>query len=304
MIQIVLKYYESKGSSWDKAKIGEEVKSVAGVWKTHQKINEDDDEETIKQKEFYNSLLSDRKPYFFKHLYKKEKDRYNAYKSRANDRCYREYRITLKELLAMPKDELTNDQNEFIKNFNDNNGFINSNCEMNRLCKYIESIDFDVSQKIRNEENFNPLDLMIDGIEWNESVYKKVRGYTDLVWKDYIDITKKTAINTKKVTELDETLTKKNEWFGQQLKEDLLTKICSNEDELTNYLIKYFFIDRKTVSKSIFWKFFGDSVYKNLLRRNNYIIQFPLSEENNGDIEFLRDVFTIYNVDLREESAE
>ena len=204
----------------------------------------------------------------------------------------------------MPEDELTSDQKEFIKNFNDNNGFINSNCEMNRLCKYIESIDFDVSQKIRNEENFNPLDLMIDGIEWNESVYKKVRGYTDLVWKDYVDITKKTAINTKKVTELDETLTKKNEWFGEQLKEDLLTKVCSNEDELTNYLIKYFFIDRKTISKSIFWKFFGDSVYKNLLRRNNYIIQFPLSEENDGDIEFLRDVFTIYNVDLREESLE
>ena len=129
---------------------------------------------------------------------------------------------------------------------------------MNRLCKYIESIDFDVSQKIRNEENFNPLDLMIDGIEWNESVYKKVRGYTDLVWKDYVDITKKTAINTKKVTELDETLTKKNEWFGEQLKEYLLTKVCSNEDELTNYLIKYFFIDRKTISKSIFWKFFVD----------------------------------------------
>ena len=135
-------------------------------------------------------------------------------------------------------------------------------------------------------------------------MYKKVRGYTDLVWKDYVDITKKTAINTKKVTELDETLTKKNEWFGEQLKEDLLTKVCSNEDELTNYLIKYFFIDRKTISKSIFWKFFGDSVYKNLLRRNNYIIQFPLSEENDGDIEFLRDVFTNYNVDLREEGLE
>ena len=85
----MLKYYESKGSNWDKAKIGEEVKSVAGIWKTHQKINEDDDEETVKQKEFYNSLLSDRKPYFFKHLYKKEKDRYNAYKSRANDRWNR-----------------------------------------------------------------------------------------------------------------------------------------------------------------------------------------------------------------------
>ena len=38
----MLKYYESKGSNWDKAKIGEEVKSVAGIWKTHQKINEDD----------------------------------------------------------------------------------------------------------------------------------------------------------------------------------------------------------------------------------------------------------------------
>lgn len=249
-------------------------------------------------------MLSDRKPYFFKHLYKREKDRYNAYKSRANDRCYREYRITLKELLAMPEDELTSEQKEFIKKFNDNNGFINSNCEMNRLCKYIESIDFEVNQKIKNEDNFNPTDLMIDGIEWDEKLYKKIRGYIDFEWKEYVDITSKTAIKTKKVTEMDETLTQKNEWFGQILKDDLLAKFCSNENELTNYLVQYFFVDRKNISKSIFWKFFGDSVYKNLLKRNNYIIQFPLSDENDGNIEFLRDVFTIYNVDLREDGEE
>jgi len=204
----------------------------------------------------------------------------------------------------MPEEELTSEQKEFIKNFNDNNGFINSNCEMNRLCKYIESIDFEVNQKIRNEDNFNPLDLMIDGVEWDEKLYKKVKGYVDLRWKEYVDATRQTASLSRKAFNVDEMLTYQNEWFGQVLKDELLTKLCSNENELTNYLIQYFFIDRKSVSKSIFWKFFGDAVYKNLLKRNNYIIQFPLSEENDGNIDFLRDVFIIYNVDLKEEGDE
>ena len=51
----------------DKAKIGEKVKGIPKIWTTYQHIDIDDDEEVVKQKEFYNSILCDKKPYFFKY---------------------------------------------------------------------------------------------------------------------------------------------------------------------------------------------------------------------------------------------
>ena len=52
----------------DKAKIGKEVKGIPNIWIERQKINKDDNDKVKKEKEFLNSILLDRHPYFFIYL--------------------------------------------------------------------------------------------------------------------------------------------------------------------------------------------------------------------------------------------
>ena len=106
----------------DKAKIGKEVKSYPKVWTTYQKVKEDDSEQDKYIKEFYNSLLCDKKPYFFKHLYKTEAKKYSQFKQSVDLKCYSLWDITLKQLLE--KEDRTEEQEKFIQDFNTKNGFI------------------------------------------------------------------------------------------------------------------------------------------------------------------------------------
>ena len=220
----------------DKAKIGKEVKGIPKIWKTYQKINPDDIEEIRKEKEFYNSILSDRKPYFFKYLYAQEKKRLNEYNKSFEQKLYRIIGIHLKDLLELKNP--TPYQQYLIDNYYKYNGFINSNCEMNRICKYIESIDFEIKQNIRDTSQFDYKTLMNPTVEWNAERYKTIKLVMEKFMKFlYIDYKKNdnNEYNQIKETSYDNDIFSKRIAFSQFFKLELLTKYCSNEIELIIY---------------------------------------------------------------------
>jgi hypothetical protein len=64
----------------DKAKIGRAVKGIPSVWNKWNKISDDDNDEQIKEKQVFNSILCDKHPYFFTHLFKSTKNKYSKWK--------------------------------------------------------------------------------------------------------------------------------------------------------------------------------------------------------------------------------
>lgn len=280
-----------------KAKIGENVKAMPKIWTTYQHINPEDDEDTKKEKEFYNSILCDKKPYFFKYVYKTENKKYNQYYKKVDLRCYSLYSMTLKELLQVQNK--TEDQKEFIKSFKEKNGFINTDCEMNRICWYIEDVFKDINKKVRDDSQFDYSYFITPNIEFNKKRYKEISDFlVKYLSKKRNDIGQKNKqlfseekLSNNQVVEED-----KNMWI-QALKNELYQKYCSNGYELTNYLIKFFYEDKKNFTKGTLWKLCGDILYSIALEKSKGIINIPV-KDNKGDIEFWFDKFSVKKIVL------
>ena len=285
----------------DKAKIGEKVKGIPKIWTTYQHIDIDDDEEIVKQKEFYNSILCDKKPYFFKYVYKTENKKYNQYYKKVDLRCYSLYNMTLRELLS--KEDRTLEQEEFIKNFKDKNGFINTECEMNRICWYIEDVFKDINNKVKDNSKFNYNYFITPNINFNETTYKKISEFLiQFLSKKRNDVGQKNKqlFSEEKLSNNSIIDDDKNSWT-QTLKNELYQKYCSNGYELTNYLIKFFYEDKKNFTKSTLWKICGDILYNICLQKSNGEINIPIRDKF-GDIEFWFDRFSQKHILLNEGS--
>lgn len=253
-------------------------------------------------KEFYNSLLCDKKPYFFKHLYKTEAKKYSQFKQSVDLKCYSIWDITLKQLLE--KEDKTEEQEKFIHDFNTKNGFINSDCELNRICKYIESIHFDIKKKIREDDLFDYSFFITDDIDFNIDTYNTI--YTKL---NNLMASNKTLIIDKQEKQqnnyadnINRINFKKIEFITslQAFKDEIFTNICSNKYEVVNYLIKIFYEDKKTLNKANLWRLCGLELYEIAYEKNNGIINVP-KMNNNGDIIFWNNKFSPIIVDLKEE---
>ena len=188
-----------------------------------------------------------------------------------------------------------------IDNYYKYNGFINSNCEMNRICKYIESIDFEIKQNIRDTSQFDYKILMNPTVEWNAERYKTIKLAMEKFMKFlYIDYKKndKNEYNQIKETSYENDIFSKRIAFSQFFKLELLTKYCSNEIELTNYLLKIFYEEKKSWNKNMLWLVCGNVIYENCLKKSNYKIRVPVKTKN-GCIRFWGENFGTKVVDLK-----
>lgn len=132
-----------------------------------------DDPEKIKlEKEFHNKILLDKHPYFFIYLYKGTKNKYKKHVKTYDITCKQKFGISLEELRKVKRK--TKEQHEFLKLFERFNPVIESDCVMNRLCKYIESVDFGIRSIVNKDVDYEIYKLyMDDTIDFDESRYKK-----------------------------------------------------------------------------------------------------------------------------------
>lgn len=282
----------------DKAKIGKNVKGVGTIFTTFNHINDTDAEEEKKEKEFYNSILCDRRPYFFKYLYKTTKKNYNDYFKRVDERCQFLYRMSYKELKRL--DNKTEEQLQFVEQAEKNTKLINSDCEMNRLCRYIEDIDFDIKRKVRNSEDFDYHTLMDNNILFKQTIYYQV-------YEKMCEVQKQVSANNQSRNSKSQKTNVVFDYgdynhyllFWEAVQNLLLGNICSNMAELTNYLIYLFYVDKKSWSKTLLWKVCGEQIFQNCLASCNYQFNVPVKEKN-GEIRFCNDYFTVTKMQMKE----
>lgn len=286
----------SQSKQIDRAKIGQDVKGIPKIWKTYQPILKEDSEEVKKEKEFYNSILSDRKPYFFRYVYKKEAKKLERYMKKMNRNCDNLYNMFIKDLEKL--ENKTEDQIKFLNNLDRGNGFINSNCEMNRICKYLESVKRNINVNVRDNKEFDYKIFYNENIEFNEELFKEI---SDAITSDLKNLEAiRSKINNKFLASQDEQEDNVIPVdYIKNIKDNLITNYCSNKYELLNYCIEYFFNTNKTASKSIFWELVGDVIYEKSLEQCNYVIRFP-EKDKNGDIEFLNKRYAVKSVYLED----
>lgn len=275
----------------DKAKIGRAVKGIPKNWIDYQKHKDDDAGEVKETKDFLNSIRLDKHPYFFTYLYPDTKRKYDKHYKKYDISCKQKFALSLDDL--MKKERRTPEQIEFLELYHEFSPVIESDCVMNNLCRYIESVDFEIKNIVKTSDKLDHSLLFsksYSGID--DDLYNRIvslyEGYRGTV-SQYVSIREK-AIRTS----LDEaTYNEITESYS--LFKDQMTEVCSEEEKLVDYLIYMFYVDDKKYNKDIIWKLYGEQVFENI--KGNIESYNTLEANENGELKYLGKRYSIRKVD-------
>lgn len=159
---------------------GEEIDKIKGTappkipshWHKKQIIESTDAQEVKSRKYFNNSLLVNKKPYFFIWLYTSLKNEYMQYCKSFDTIALKKFGIGIKELLY--KENKSKQELELYYQYQRYNPVIESNCSMNMLCKEFEKLENSIKYSLKNETILGEFaDRNID-FDNKEQVLKKV----------------------------------------------------------------------------------------------------------------------------------
>jgi hypothetical protein len=280
----------------DKAKIGRQVKGIPSNWITRQKINVDDSECEKERKEFINKISLERHPYFFIYLYKGTRTKYKNHMKRYDITCQQKFSMDLEELKNTKRK--TKEQRDFLHLFEEFSPVIESDCVMNNLCKYIESVDFGIRKMINVSDNQDYYKLFMDNnlSEFNVERYERIVETFNSYKKTVNQLIPATYQNSSVRSGFDEGLGKSVSSQYEKLKTKLI-ETCSNENELVNYLIRLFYEDQPNSNKEILWSMFGDCLFDNVKRNSNDTFLIPI-QDYEGEIVYLNNKYSLKEVQL------
>lgn len=280
----------------DKTKIGEAVKSEATVWKKFQKITEEDTIEEAQKKSYYNSLLADKKPYFFRYKYRQLNKEINDYNKKNNENSIIKFNKELNVLIKQQKENeesLSEKEKEFLFYYHKFYPALDSDCVMNKICHHIEEVDFNLKKKIKNSDEFDWKILVSQNFQPEKKLVKSLLEVIEQEMElKHQDIRSLRSINPSLVRK--NSITQKEEFDKENwnlILKEKLEEICSNEQKLTNHLVYLFYVEKTSLNKSVLWNLVGKQIYENLKEKNS-TFYFPLKNKN-GKIEFLYENYSI-----------
>jgi hypothetical protein len=294
---------KAQSAQIDKAKIGREVKGIPKLWIHKQEIKMDENkkvlesEAIVKEKTFYNSTLLNKYPYFFKYLYKDAKKKYNKYCEENEITCHQKYKMSFKKLRELER--LSIEQKEFIEDYYKYMPLTYSNSPMNLLCRYIESINFEISQKIKSLDNKDIIKCyQNDAHPYSEEEYNNIIT----VLKNHVSGIRYDKLlpddNEDKDFHFDEDVVGEYKVDNDTLEKNI-NKICSDVYLVVNVLLTYFYLVKPSANKDILWSTYGKYIYKNVKEKKLIKTVFPFPDKK-GNIEYLGTKFLLKEIDIDE----
>ena len=291
---------KAQSAQIDKAKIGREVKGIPNIWVNKKKIkhkkNKNILDKRIEYKSLYNDILIDKYPYFFRYLYKDTNKIYKTYLEQNDITCRQKFQISLNELEGLQRK--TKIQKDFLDNYYKYMPVTISDSSMNLLCKYIESVNFDISNKTKINTDVNMINLYKNNL---------ISDYTNEQYTIIIEELKnfiKGKQFDKMLPDDEEETSKYDNDIVQEIKidndclENRLRNRCSNVWLVVNCLVDYFYIEKPSSNKDILWAVYGKYIYQNV--KNNTKVEtilFPLPS-NTGDIVYLGNTYELKEVNI------
>ena len=243
-------------------------------WKNPDKPNEQFAKEEI---EFNNKLLIEKRPYFMKYLYPKYKTQYNEHIKRYDYLSNRLFGISIQELLNIQNK--TKEQQDLADSYNRFNPFLETDCPMNNICRYMEKevkeIKINVNKK-NPEYIFNMLynkniDITEYQIQEMEKVYKKYRKSK----------TKSNTITDSISIEQGETPNSETDINNIDL-----DYISEDIQQLANLAVYVNYYLHPTSPKNFCWDLFGEGIVLNIYDNSNKEFKIPILDDK-GDIEYM-----------------
>ena len=271
----------------DRAK-GIIAKPMPSNWYTlhESKVTEDDDAETVKQKEFNFQIAAAKKPYFMTYVYprlKSENDTYIRNNNRGVIRRFNQYGINSIEDLENYEDK-TDAMTEYLDYYHKRMPVGNNPCVVNRISWIFENVFKNYLSKFSRymrEANQSEFDYRIlkSGVAYSKVTYNKVLE----LYKEY---NRRVEEYQKKIR--TEKVEKDSEWMERfQFVEFFKTecyKVCSNEEELCDIVLDICYTKEK--SKQFAWDICGTVILQNLLNHNGHRIHYPQMVSEGGEFTY------------------
>ena len=270
----------------DKAK-GIICKPMPRTWHDRHAANKIEDDEL---REFYRSIVADKKPYFMRYIYPALMKQYNHYIKNTNRNCLREFQLTVDELRAIPESDRTDRQSDFLKYYDYRMPVGTGDCVMNKICRRFEQ-EFDgYISKHNSKIKFDYTIMKNDSAEYTTTQFKAIKK----LYEDYNKRMQSYTIfaQNEKVDKYD-AFTELSEMNAEFRK--LCDIICQNESALCNIVLDLCY--QKNSSKRFAWNMCGSEIIHNLLLNHNNMISFP-TIASDGDINYCGEKFKIVSKKL------
>jgi hypothetical protein len=281
----------------DKAKIGKAVKQIPECWTEKQKELIDAETGEILSSEaekqqiaFYNKLLLNNAPYFFKYRYRRTKKLYDKYVDENEVTCHLKFGMSLTRLKGLNRH--SPEQKTFLENYHDYMPVTLSDSSMNLLCQHIEGINFEISQKIRDSDDFD-WSIYKNSTELEPEIYERVKEITLPTIKQ-----SRYSLYCDEFEDEDERQNDDKEYPVDCLDlESKLLKVKSNKRVLTDYMVELFYGDMTGLVKDMLWDECGKYIYQNVKAKSTGVAYFPFPDKN-GDIAYMGGRYSLREVDI------
>lgn len=267
-------------NSIDRAK-GIISKPMPRTWYDRHAVNQIEDDE---QRYFLRSIVAERKPYFMRYIYPDLMRQYNSYIKNTTRGALREFQMTVDELRALPYEELTERQAEFLHYYDIHMPVGEGDCVMNRICKLFEN-EFDGFVGKRASNKSFDYSILKSGVPYQYSHWSSVKRLYD----DFQGRLRSYAAFSRYERIDDDEAAYTISGFKEEFKREC-ESVCQNETELCDILLDICY--KKAATKHVVWNLYGDVIVRNLLAKNNNYISGPVRDEN-GEIEFGGSRFSI-----------
>lgn len=245
------------------------------------RIEEDDDEETILDKQINANIAAEIKPWFFIYRYSQLKSELDKYMKSVKSNCKIRFGKSLEALYS--SEDKTEEEKAFIYNYEKYMPISRAPGTMNRICWRIE-------------DEFKTMDVL-PNVEFDYSILKSDAKYTQEEYNSiqqlYDEHNKNMQLFLKGVKKNDSSKEERDIFVSQLTEQfsDACSVVCPNIEVLANILVDICYTSNK--NKSFAWDIVGEQIFNNVLKRNGGIIRYPI-KDSDGDIEFCGNKFSLY----------
>ena len=245
------------------------------------KIEEDDDETTIYDKQINASIAAEIKPWFFIYRYSQLKTELDKYMKSVRSNCKIRFGKSLDDLYASI--DRSEEENAFIYHYEKYLPISRAPGTMNRICWKIE--DAFQTINVLPEVEFDSSILKSD-MQYSKEEYDAIK----LLYDEY-NSNMQLFLKKKKQNELGDDDVGFDVVHLKDVFIDECTKVCPNEEVLANIVVDLCYNSNK--NKTFAWDVAGEQIFNNVLKNNGYTITYPVKDIN-GDLEFNGNKFSLH----------
>lgn len=281
---------KEQGSTIDAAK-GLIIKPFPMHWTKWKRITDEMTESEKDETDFHNRLVINKRAYFMRYVYSAYNRKYIEYNKKFDSDSCVKFNKRFSEILEdykNNKNSISDEELEFVQKYFKYSPFIETDCLMNRVCRYMESeikeLKTDLHTHVTEEII---LILKNHDIETDKVKLKKLYD----LYKKY----KSEKRNFSKIKDGEGNYKFRNiEQYNKCVRQEAY-EISTNGSELANLAIDICYTIHPHDNKSFAWSVFGEDLIENIRCNspNDYFI--PLADKN-GHINFLGNKYSMYKV--------